>query len=151
MSRPESAGARFRQALKDNQPLQVVGTINAYTAIMAERIGHQAIYLSGAGVELMSASDNVVRGGMTDKPVDVDELLRILDPRPLAQPVMADAARSGRYRLPEAGCTLLRVEPGHSHTSTGHELAVSLAGDTLYLASGCAFTATSPTFVVTTA
>ncbi len=45
-----SAGARFRQALKDEQPLQVVGTINAYTALLAEKAGFKAIYLSGAGV-----------------------------------------------------------------------------------------------------
>ena len=43
-------GKRFRQALKDNQPLQIVGTINAYTAMMAKKIGHHAIYLSGGGV-----------------------------------------------------------------------------------------------------
>lgn len=45
-----SAGARFRQALKDQQPLQVAGTINAYTALLAENAGFKAIYLSGAGV-----------------------------------------------------------------------------------------------------
>lgn len=45
-----SAGARFRQALKDEQPLQVAGTINAYTALLAEKAGFNAIYLSGAGV-----------------------------------------------------------------------------------------------------
>ena len=41
-----SAGKKFRQALADNKPLQIVGTINAYSAMMAKRIGHQAIYLS---------------------------------------------------------------------------------------------------------
>ena len=40
-----SPGAKFRQALANNEPLQVVGTINAYCAIMAEQLGHQAIYL----------------------------------------------------------------------------------------------------------
>ncbi len=110
--------------------------------------GNLHAYLSGAGVELMGASDNVVRGGMTDKHVDVDELLRILDPTPLVQPVISVA--DGRYRLPEAGCTLVRVEPGRSHTSTGHELAVSLAGETRYLAPGTVVTPSAPTFVVTT-
>jgi methylisocitrate lyase len=43
-------GAAFRQALTVENPLQIVGTINAYCAIMAERVGYQAIYLSGAGV-----------------------------------------------------------------------------------------------------
>lgn len=45
-----SSGARFWQALEDERPLQIVGTINAYSALLAERAGFQAIYLSGAGV-----------------------------------------------------------------------------------------------------
>jgi methylisocitrate lyase len=45
-----SAGARFRAALEVEQPLQIVGTINAYTALLAEQAGFRAIYLSGAGV-----------------------------------------------------------------------------------------------------
>jgi methylisocitrate lyase len=45
-----SAGARFRAALEAERPLQIVGTINAYTALLAEKAGHKAIYLSGAGV-----------------------------------------------------------------------------------------------------
>ena len=46
----DSAGARFRAALAVERPLQVVGTINAYHARMAERVGFRAIYLSGGGV-----------------------------------------------------------------------------------------------------
>lgn len=45
-----SAGARFRAALDAQRPLQIVGTINAFTALLAEKAGHKAIYLSGAGV-----------------------------------------------------------------------------------------------------
>ena len=45
-----SAGARFRQALEKESPLQVVGTVNAFAALLAERAGFRAIYLSGAGV-----------------------------------------------------------------------------------------------------
>lgn len=45
-----SAGTRFRAALEAERPLQIVGTINAYTALLAEKAGHKAIYLSGAGV-----------------------------------------------------------------------------------------------------
>ena len=45
-----SAGARLWQALEEERPLQVVGTINAYSALQAERAGFKAIYLSGAGV-----------------------------------------------------------------------------------------------------
>ena len=45
-----SAGERFRQALEAERPLQVAGTINAYSALLAEKAGFRAIYLSGAGV-----------------------------------------------------------------------------------------------------
>lgn len=45
-----SAGARFWQALEEERPLQVVGTIHAYAALLAKRAGFRAIYLSGAGV-----------------------------------------------------------------------------------------------------
>ena len=45
-----TAGTRFRAALAAARPLPIVGTINAYCAIMAERLGHRAIYLSGGGV-----------------------------------------------------------------------------------------------------
>lgn len=47
---PASAGARFRQALKDESPLQVIGAINANHALLAKRAGYRAIYLSGGGV-----------------------------------------------------------------------------------------------------
>ena len=43
-------GARFRQAVAAERPLQVVGTINAYHALLAKATGYQAIYLSGGGV-----------------------------------------------------------------------------------------------------
>ena len=46
----ESPGKKFRQAISDNNPLMVVGAVNAYCAKMAEKAGHKALYLSGAGV-----------------------------------------------------------------------------------------------------
>ena len=58
-----NAGQRFRSALAKHKPLQIVGTMNAYTAKMAERIGHHAIYLSGAGVA--NASYGLPDLGMT--------------------------------------------------------------------------------------
>ena len=45
-----SPGKKFRQALIDQKPLQIVGVINAYVAIMAKKVGFKALYLSGAGV-----------------------------------------------------------------------------------------------------
>ena len=45
-----SAGAAFRKAVREDKPLQVIGTICAYHALMAKRVGYRAIYLSGGGV-----------------------------------------------------------------------------------------------------
>src|SRR6266481_636715 len=45
-----SSGAKFRQALKDEKPLQIIGAINANHAHLAKRVGYRAIYLSGGGV-----------------------------------------------------------------------------------------------------
>jgi methylisocitrate lyase len=50
MKPPESPGAKLREALVQEKPLQVIGTINAFHALMAERTGYRAIYLSGGGV-----------------------------------------------------------------------------------------------------
>ena len=50
MARPASAGARFRAALAAESPLQVIGAINANHALLAQRAGYRAIYLSGGGV-----------------------------------------------------------------------------------------------------
>lgn len=47
---PHSAGARFRAALEIEQPLQIVGTVNAYHALMAQRVGFHALYLSGGAL-----------------------------------------------------------------------------------------------------
>ncbi|MDF2445256.1 MAG: methylisocitrate lyase [Moraxellaceae bacterium] len=50
MSEKLTAGARFRKAIAEEKPLQVMGTVNAYAAMMATQVGYRAIYLSGAGV-----------------------------------------------------------------------------------------------------
>src|SRR5258705_13710747 len=44
-----TAGAKFREAVKAERPLQIIGTINANHALMAKRVGYKAIYLSGGG------------------------------------------------------------------------------------------------------
>ncbi len=109
--------------------------------------GNLHAYLSGSGIELMGASDNVVRGGLTTKPVDIELLLDTLDPTPLADPIMH--VDDGRYPLPEACVVLVRLEPGDSHTAVGHELAVAMDGTTLYLSPGSPIYADSQTYVVT--
>ena len=47
---PTTPGHRFRKALHSESPLQIMGTLNAYCAMMAKRVGFKALYLSGAGV-----------------------------------------------------------------------------------------------------
>ncbi|MDJ0768603.1 MAG: mannose-6-phosphate isomerase, class I [Ilumatobacter sp.] len=108
--------------------------------------GNLHAYLHGAGIELMGASDNVVRGGLTVKPVDVDELLRTVDATPLDTPVLADGAR---YELPAAGVALVRLAPGEPHTATTHELAIELTGTTWYCEPGDVFVPDEITYVVT--
>ncbi len=153
--RPEAElVTRLAAEYPDDASVVVTLLLNRVTLQPGEALhltaGNLHAYLSGAGIELMGASDNVVRGGLTDKHVDVDELLHILDTTPLGEPVMKAAARAGRYPLPEVGCTLVRIEPGRTHTSSGHELAIDLDGRTLYLPPGAVITPTAPTFVVVT-
>jgi methylisocitrate lyase len=82
----QSPGKRFREALLVERPLQIVGTVNAYCALMAERVGYRALYLSGAGVAnasyglpdlAMTTLDNVLEDirritSVTDLPLLVD-------------------------------------------------------------------------------
>jgi mannose-6-phosphate isomerase len=90
-------------------------------------------YLGGAGIELMGASDNVVRGGLTVKPVDVDDLLTVLDASPLAEPELPVASE---YPLAGTSIRLLRLEGPTTHGATGHELVVTTDGATGYLPPG---------------
>ncbi|HEV8052906.1 MAG TPA: methylisocitrate lyase [Parachlamydiaceae bacterium] len=73
----ESPGFCFRKAVMEEKPLQVVGTINAYAAIMAENCGFRAIYLSGAGVS--NACFGVPDVGLTTLDNVVEEARRITD------------------------------------------------------------------------
>jgi methylisocitrate lyase len=75
MSQQTTPGMRFRQALKQETPLQIAGTINAYTAIMAEAVGFKAIYLSGAGVA--NASYGLPDLGMTSLDNVLEDVRRI--------------------------------------------------------------------------
>lgn len=70
-----SPGTRFRKLVADNPPLQVVGTINAYSALLAEKAGHRAIYLSGAGVA--NASYGLPDLGITQLADVVEDARRI--------------------------------------------------------------------------
>jgi methylisocitrate lyase len=70
-----SAGKRFRSTLANNSPLQIVGTINAYTALMASKIGHQAIYISGGACA--NASYGLPDLGMTSMNDVLEDARRI--------------------------------------------------------------------------
>jgi methylisocitrate lyase len=82
-----SAGARFVQALADEKPLQIVGAINANHALLAQRAGYRAIYLSGGGVA--AGSLGVPDLGITtleDVLVDVRRITNVCD-----TPLLVDA------------------------------------------------------------
>ena len=70
-----SAGQRFRDAIAAEKPLQIIGTINAYSAMMATQTGFKAIYLSGAGVA--NASYGLPDLGMTSLENVVEDAKRI--------------------------------------------------------------------------
>jgi mannose-6-phosphate isomerase len=96
--------------------------------------GNLHAYVQGVGVEVMGASDNVVRGGLTPKHVDVDELLRVLRFEPLVEPVVQPVRNGpGRWRYPTPGAPFrvdrLDVTTAVAHTATGSEILVCTQGD----------------------
>ena len=82
----KSPGQRFRQAIKEEAPLQVVGAINAYSAKLAEATGYKALYISGGGVA--ASSCGIPDLGITSLEDVLIDLCRITDATEL--PVLAD-------------------------------------------------------------
>ncbi len=82
----QSMGMRFRSLVNEHAPLQVLGTINAYSAMLAEASGAQAIYLSGAGVA--NASYGLPDLGITGLVDVLDDVRRITQACPL--PLLVD-------------------------------------------------------------
>ena len=82
----KSPGQRFRQAIKEEAPLQVVGAINAYSAKLAEATGYKALYISGGGVAASSCGSPV--SGITSPEDVLIALCRITDATEL--PVLVD-------------------------------------------------------------
>jgi len=96
--------------------------------------GNLHAYLHGVGIEVMGASDNVVRGGLTLKHVDVEELLTVLRYEPLPDPVVSPVEQlPGQwcYRTPAAPFVLWRLDVSGSlpHTAEGRELLLCTYGD----------------------
>lgn len=108
--------------------------------------GNLHAYLHGAGIELMGASDNVVRGGLTTKEVDVELLLATVDPTPLPDPVLPPA---DRFDLPAAGVALERWRAGDGRTATMWELGIGDDGVAILLEPGEAAITTVDTWLVT--
>ncbi|MGQ9425094.1 methylisocitrate lyase [Gilvimarinus sp. F26214L] len=125
MSVQASSGKKFRQALAANQPLQVVGTINAYTAMMAEQIGHQAIYLSGAGVANASYGlPDLAITSLNDVLIDVD---RITSASGLPLLVDIDTGWGGAFNIArtikdmeKAGAAAVHIEDQVTQKRCGH-------------------------------
>src|SRR5262247_4031524 len=80
-------GEKFRQALKEERPLQIPGAINAYHAILAKASGYRAIYLSGGGVA--AGSLGVPDLGISNLDDVLTDIRRITDACPL--PLLVDA------------------------------------------------------------
>ncbi len=118
-------GQKFRQAIVDNHPLQIVGTINAYTAMMAERIGHKAIYLSGGGIA--NASYGLPDLGITtlnDVLVDVE---RVTNASSLPLLVDIDTGFGGAFNIArtiksieKAGAAAVHMEDQVAQKRCGH-------------------------------
>ena len=87
MTEKTMPGARLRRAVQEERPLQVVGVINAYHAMMAERTGYRAIYLSGGGVA--AASYGLPDLGVTSLNDVLEDVRRITYATQL--PLLADA------------------------------------------------------------
>jgi methylisocitrate lyase len=75
-----TAGAKFRKALAEEKPLQIIGTINANHALMAKRVGFKAIYLSGGGVAAGSLGmPDLGISGLEDVLIDIRRITDVCD------------------------------------------------------------------------
>jgi len=121
----ESAGAKLRKAIAEENPLQIVGTINAYTAMMAERVGHKALYLSGAGVA--NASFGLPDLGMTSLNDVCEDIRRITGASDLPLLVDADTGWGGAFNISRtvkemtrAGAAGFHIEDQVAQKRCGH-------------------------------
>ncbi|WP_168016441.1 methylisocitrate lyase [Halomonas salinarum] len=118
-------GARFRAALEAQRPLPILGTINAYTALMAQRVGHQAIYLSGGGVA--NASFGLPDLGMTTMNDVVEDAKRITAATDLPLLVDIDTGWGGAFNIERtvkemqrAGVAAVHLEDQVAQKRCGH-------------------------------
>jgi methylisocitrate lyase len=110
---PVSAGARLRAAVAVERPLQVVGTINAYSALLAERAGFRAIYLSGAGVA--NASFGLPDLGITSLNDVCEDVRRITSATDLPLLVDADTGWGAAFNISRTVADLIRSGAAGCH------------------------------------
>ncbi len=108
-----SAGVRFWQALKAEKPLQVVGTINAYSALLAEKAGFRAIYLSGAGVA--NASFGLPDLAMTTLGDVCEDIRRISYATDMPLLVDADTGWGGAFMIGRTVREMIRAGAAACH------------------------------------
>ena len=108
-----SAGVRFWQALEAEKPLQVVGTINAYSALLAEKAGFRAIYLSGAGVA--NASFGLPDLAMTTLGDVCEDIRRISYATDLPLLVDADTGWGGAFMIGRTVREMIRAGAAACH------------------------------------
>ncbi|OPX55976.1 methylisocitrate lyase [Oceanospirillum multiglobuliferum] len=125
MTNKLTAGGRFRKALQENQPLQIVGTVNAYSAMMAQRVGHQAIYLSGGGVA--NASYGLPDLGMTSMNDVLEDVRRITSAVETPLLVDIDTGWGGAFNINravkemiKAGAAAVHLEDQVAQKRCGH-------------------------------
>ena len=108
-----SAGDRFWQALVAEKPLQVVGTINAYAALLAQKAGFRAIYLSGAGVA--NASFGLPDLAMTTLGEVCEDIRRISYATELPLLVDADTGWGGAFMIGKTVREMIRAGAAACH------------------------------------
>lgn len=108
-----SAGARFRSVLDAERPLQVVGAVNAYAALLAERAGFKALYLSGAGVA--NASFGLPDLGMTSLNDVCEDIRRITGATELPLLVDADTGWGAAFNISRTVQEMIRAGAGALH------------------------------------
>ncbi|MBX5460221.1 MAG: methylisocitrate lyase [Steroidobacteraceae bacterium] len=113
MASTASAGARLRTALDTERPLQVVGAVNAYAALLAERSGFRALYLSGAGVA--NASFGLPDLGMTSLNDVCEDVRRITSATQLPLLVDADTGWGGAFNIARTCSQLIKAGAAGMH------------------------------------
>jgi methylisocitrate lyase len=108
-----SAGAKFRKALNEESPLQVMGAVNAYAAMMAERVGYKALYLAGAGVA--NASYGLPDLGITNLTDVLTDLRRVTDATDLPVLVDVDTGFGGAFTIARLVRGLIKDGAGAMH------------------------------------